>query len=135
VSPASTVSRGVFLLGQVGEGRAVRSPRTAADEPVAPRAGQGGIAANTLYGQLKRFFIDCAATLDAQGDARSAERLRRASTHWLRHTHASHALAAGVPIDVAQQNLGHASLATTTVYAHSESKRRLTALGALWGKG
>lgn len=39
--------------------------------------------------------------------------------HWLRHAHASHALAAGAnPADV-QAQLGHSSLAVTSVYAHA----------------
>ena|GEM_PF-7036306 len=50
------------------------------------------------------------------GDVKGAERFDQASTHWLRHSHASHAIAAGMPIEIAQQNLGHASLATTTIY-------------------
>jgi integrase/recombinase XerD len=42
-----------------------------------------------------------------------------ASTHWLRHAHASHALDAGAPVHLVRQGLGHASLATTTRYAHA----------------
>ena len=42
-----------------------------------------------------------------------------ASTHWLRHAHASHALDAGAPVHLVQAGLGHASLATTTRYAHA----------------
>jgi integrase/recombinase XerD len=42
-----------------------------------------------------------------------------ASTHWLRHAHASHALDAGAPVHLVRQGLGHASLATTTKYAHA----------------
>ena len=42
----------------------------------------------------------------------------KASAHWLRHSHASHALDHGAPIHVVQQSLGHASLATTTRYTH-----------------
>jgi integrase len=38
------------------------------------------------------------------------------------HTHASHAGAGGMPIEVAQQNLGHASLAMATVYAGLRGK-------------
>jgi site-specific recombinase XerD len=151
--PLCSSNRGVFLLGAVEEGRAVRSgrARAATDEaPTAPQGlrapsrnggrdaaraeGKGGLAPNTLAAHLKRFFVDCAEALAAAGDARGSERLRSASTHWLRHTHAAHALAAGVPIDVAQQNLGHASLATTTVYVTSESKRRLTAMGEFWAQ-
>ncbi len=41
-------------------------------------------------------------------------------THWMRHSHASHAIAGGMPIEIAQQNLGHASLATTTIYVTTE---------------
>ena len=67
-----------------------------------------GIAATTFYDQAK------------------------ASTHWMRHSHASHAIASGMPIEIAQQNLGHASLATTTVYVTTEQKRRLRAVEAFW---
>jgi len=42
----------------------------------------------------------------------------KASAHWLRHSHASHALDHGAPIHVVQQSLGHASLTTTTRYTH-----------------
>lgn len=45
----------------------------------------------------------------------------RLSPHWLRHSAASHALAHGAPVHVVQQTLGHASLATTTRYAHKRA--------------
>jgi site-specific recombinase XerD len=37
-----------------------------------------------------------------------------------------------MPIEVAQQNLGHASLATTTVYVKTEGKRRMKAVKKFW---
>lgn len=43
---------------------------------------------------------------------------RPVSTHWLRHSHVTHALRAGAPIHVVQQTVGHASLETTGRYAH-----------------
>lgn len=43
---------------------------------------------------------------------------KHVSAHWLRHAHASHALDNGAPIQVVQDTLGHASLVTTTRYAH-----------------
>jgi len=91
-----------------------------------------GIAATTLYRQLKRFFARCAATLEEGGDPVGSARLLRASTHWLRHTHATHALANGVPIEVAQQNLGHVSIATTTGYVTTEQAQRMKAMARLW---
>lgn len=42
----------------------------------------------------------------------------RASAHWLRHAHASHALDRGAPVHVVQASLGHGSLSTTTRYTH-----------------
>nr|WP_246295144.1 site-specific integrase [Schlegelella koreensis] len=53
----------------------------------------------------------------------------------MRHSHASHAIASGMPIEVAQQNLGHASLATTAIYVTTEAKRRMRAVESFWGKG
>ena len=41
------------------------------------------------------------------------------SPHWWRHAHASHALDRHAPVHVVQQTLGHASLATTSRYAHA----------------
>ncbi len=93
-----------------------------------------GIAASTLYDQIKAFFAACATILAKQGDARGAERFAQASTHWMRHTHASHSIANGTPIQVAQQNLGHASLATTTIYVTTEKKERLKKMGAFWAQ-
>ena len=40
------------------------------------------------------------------------------SPHWLRHCHVSHALDRGAPVQVVQKTVGHASLATTSGYAH-----------------
>ena len=91
-----------------------------------------GISESTLYRQLKAHFERCAADLRAQGDELQSRRLQRASTHWLRHTHASHALASGVKIEEAQQNLGHVSLATTTAYVTTEQARRMRSMNAFW---
>lgn len=53
------------------------------------------------------------------------------SAHYLRHSHASHALDRGAPVHVVQSTLGHASLSTTTRYSHARpgdsSARYLTA--------
>jgi len=41
------------------------------------------------------------------------------SPHWLRHAHASHALDRGAPISLVREDLGHASLMTTSRYTHA----------------
>jgi integrase/recombinase XerD len=44
---------------------------------------------------------------------------RAVSPHWLRHSHASHAIDRGEPVSLVQATLGHASLATTSRYVHA----------------
>ena len=46
---------------------------------------------------------------------------RDISPHWFRHAHASHALDGGAPVQSVKETLGHASLATTSVYAHARN--------------
>jgi site-specific recombinase XerD len=106
--------------------RAPWSP--AARQPVDRHAG---IGAATLVDQMKVFFARCAQAM-AEDDRAGAARLEEASAHWLRHTHGSHAVAAGMDIKVVQQNLGHASLATTTIYTTSEERRRAEETAKLW---
>ena len=89
----------------LGEGVATRGPYN-------PKAG---IAASTLYDQLKRFFVECPKALE-MSDKKAAARIAQASTHWLRHIFGSHAVAAHTPLEVVQSMLGHASLNTTTIY-------------------
>jgi site-specific recombinase XerD len=130
--PEDIGNRGAHLLGKASDA-AERAPGLRGNSP----AGQSfdprqGIAATTFYDQIKAFFSDCAGVLKGQGDAKGAERFTRASTHWMRHSHASHAIASGMPIEIAQQNLGHASLATTTVYVTTEKRRRMQAVEAFW---
>lgn len=52
----------------------------------------------------------------------------------MRHSHASRIIVAGMLIEIAQQNLGRASLATTTNYVTTESKRRMKAMDKVWGR-
>ena len=126
--PEDIGNQGAFLLGKASDA-AARAPGLNTGQRIDPHEG---IAATTFYDQIKAFFTGCADALQGQGDARGAERFTKASTHWMRHSHASHAIASGMPIEIAQQNLGHASLATTTVYVTTESRRRMKAVEAFW---
>lgn len=50
------------------------------------------------------------------------------STHWMRHTSATHRLMAGARPDTVQEELGHASLNTTRIYAKTlDDSRRIDA--------
>ena len=62
------------------------------------------------------------------------ERLLGATTHWLRHTFGTRAIAREVPLDVIQAQMGHASIQTTTaIYGRAPIKRRVDELGKAFG--
>ncbi|MGC8193192.1 tyrosine-type recombinase/integrase, partial [Klebsiella pneumoniae subsp. pneumoniae] len=52
------------------------------------------------------------------------DNLRRATPHWMRHSHASHALARGAPLTAVRDNLRHASIAPTSMYLHGDELER-----------
>jgi len=60
----------------------------------------------------------------ATSDPVTAAVLRRASTHWLRHTAASHQADSGTDLRHIQKNLRHASIETTAIYLHAEDDAR-----------
>ena len=83
----------------------------------------GGVTSARLWAVLKRFFSHAADIVQEQSSA-TAEKLRRASPHWMRHTHATHALQGGAELTTVRDNLRHASLATTSIYLHSDDSKR-----------
>ncbi len=114
-------------------------PTTAArQDPQAPLVGrlggegEGGIGGARLWHVLRRFFAQAAGLVEAQSPA-LADKLRRASPHWMRHTHATHALAQGATLTTVRDNLRHASLSTTSVYLHGDDAERARQLGAAFG--
>lgn len=77
----------------------------------------------SVYQIVKDTFRRVADTLQ-KDDAAKAARVRRASTHWLRHTAATHQAEDGTPIHHIQQNLRHSSIGTTSIYLHAEEDAR-----------
>ncbi|MEM5300196.1 phage integrase family protein [Burkholderia sp. JPY481] len=76
---------------------------------------------------LKRFFRLVAEQVRAT-DSVAAHRFEQASPHWLRHTHATCALARGVELRSVRDNLRHASIATTSRYVHGNELLRMQQL-------
>jgi integrase len=95
-------------------------------------------SASGLHVVLRRFFKEAAAARQAAGGGEEGERdaraLARMTTHWLRHTHATHALGRGAGLLLVKENLGHASLATTSVYLHGDRDLRHEAMERLFRK-
>jgi integrase len=86
-----------------------------------------GVSASALARTLKSFFVEAAQAL-GENDPAVANRLKKASTHWLRHSHGSHAVARGVPLAIVRDNLGHSDLSTTSIYIHTERDDRYKAM-------
>jgi site-specific recombinase XerD len=82
-----------------------------------------GIESTRLWRVLRRFFVQVADAIEDERPG-TAEKLRRASPHWMRHTHASHALARGAELIMVRDNLRHSSISTTSTYLHSDEVQR-----------
>lgn len=104
-------------------GRAVDVTQRASWSPAArvPVDRLAGIGAATLHDQLKRFFGACAQKIRST-DPAGAQTLLKASAHWMRHAHGFQAIASGVEPGIVQQNMGHASPASTARYAVSDAR-------------
>jgi len=103
--------------------------------PLLARIGEDaalGLTANRLWSILRRFFEAAADVLEEQNPA-LAGKLRRASPHWMRHTHATHALERGAELTTVRDNLRHASISTTSTYLHSDHAKRDRELAAAFG--
>lgn len=83
--------------------------------------GTGGIGDNMIYRIVKMLVAKGAARLQAD-DPHQAEKLRRASTHWFRHTSITHQADAGISLPFLQRNARHARMDTTGLYLHAEEK-------------
>lgn len=86
-----------------------------------------GISSSRLWATVKRFFNTAANELD-EVNARLASRLREASPHWMRHSHATHAINAGAALTTVRDNLRHASITTTSRYLAADEERRASEL-------
>jgi len=90
-------------------------------EPLAP------IGYQALYEHVKGWLTK--AIRASSLPPKECDKLRGASTHWLRHTFGTRAIAREVPLDVIQAQMGHASIQTTTaIYGRAPIRRRVDAL-------
>lgn len=102
---------------------------------IATLEGEATISSTRLWAVMKRVFLTIAAAatqLERPQEALAAK-LRMASTHWMRHTHASHALGKGADLMSVRDNLRHASIATTSIYLRSEDVKRARQMGEVFG--
>jgi len=95
-------------------------------DPMAP------VGYQALYEHVKGWLAKAVRASSLPANER--ERLLGATTHWLRHTFGTRAIAREVPLDVIQAQMGHASIQTTTaIYGRAPIKRRVDELGKAFG--
>jgi integrase/recombinase XerC len=67
--------------------------------------------------------VSNAAALDCH-DLHTRARIEAMSTHWMRHTNATHRLIAGAELRTTQEELGHEDPKTTLIYAKAVDEKR-----------
>lgn len=109
----------VTLFGKGGKTRAVKLSKATWQALQALRQGAGNdepVFVSQKGGrldetQIHRIVKAAAARVGIAGNV---------SAHWLRHSHASHALDRGANIALVRDTLGHSSLAVTSRYTHAK---------------
>ncbi len=95
--------------------------------------GRVKISSNRIYVIIKEvlekavehidtYLEECAAN-NAKPKQIDATKLKKASSHWLRHTSATHQGLFGVSLRFRQQTLGHESIETTLIYDHTNKQK------------
>jgi len=107
---------------QEGEERPLLLPLIACPAPAGlPRA----MSRSAIHGMVKQVVQLTAQRLRSAGDQHegAARHIEQASAHWLRHTAGTHQ-SDGMDLKMVRDNLGHANIATTSIYLHTEDDAR-----------
>ncbi|WP_301233340.1 site-specific integrase [Pandoraea cepalis] len=101
--------------------------------PGASRRSSESLTPHAVSALYKAMFRRAADELRSTNPA-TAERLARASAHWMRHSHGSHSTAEGTNVTVVRENFGHVDIATTSRYITTERERRYEEVEAFLNK-
>ncbi|GHC20120.1 hypothetical protein GCM10010082_09920 [Kushneria pakistanensis] len=117
------------MMAALGQWRGILElpamPSSDEDTPVIRALdGQRGVGDNQLYRMIKTAFEQLALEKEQQGEGREheAQRLRRATPHWLRHTAITHQAQQGVELRYLARTARHSRLETTARYLHAEKQ-------------
>ena len=113
-------------LGSIQEAPPTAPLLASSLDPMAP------VGYQALYEHVKGWLAKAVRASNLPANERA--RLAGATTHWLRHTFGTRAIARQVPLDVIQAQMGHASIQTTTaIYGRAPIQRRVDELGKAFG--
>jgi site-specific recombinase XerD len=129
--PVATAALDRYLMER---GLPVTRTRWNPKTPLLPSLDEDGdgITSSRLWKVMKGFFTQVAKTVGDDNPA-LVEKLLRASPHWMRHTHATHALANGVELTTVRDNLRHTSVSTTSIYLHTDQRKRAKQVAGAFG--
>jgi integrase len=127
IQSLAQVEPGVFLVGKLSTRLKHGTAITKGDQP------GDGVRPQTIHRILGELFRRAAERVGVN-DEEAKKKLLKASTHWLRHTCATDAVASEVPLDVVASTLGHASLVTTSLYVHAEGRRKIKEMKKYWAR-
>lgn len=107
------------LFGKGGKTRAVKLSKATWQALQAYRQGAG--STDPVFASQKGGSLDASQVHRiVRAAAQRAGIAGNVSPHWLRHSHASHALERGASVALVRDTLGHASLAITSMYTHAK---------------
>lgn len=125
--PCGAAWRDAALIGRVTD--------PGGDVEVYPRDPRAGLNHDHLASIIKEHFLVCSRKVSEQGREEMARKLEHASTHWMRHTFATHALRAKRPIEEVRDDLAHSSIAITGLYIDTERSKRFASALQAWRQG
>jgi len=84
--------------------------------------GSQAISSNMIYRIVKQVFNQAADIIEVK-KPEFAFKLRKASTHWMRHTAMTHLADRGVDVHHVRQTARHSDINTTSRYLHADEER------------
>jgi integrase len=109
------LSRGLTSIPVVGESEPI----------IESMRGAGGLTSRQLTRLVQEVLDHSYDRMQREQGPEKSQKLKEASSHWLRHTGASMEIERGRNMKDLSEDLGHSSIATTdTIYVHSEDKKR-----------
>ena len=87
--------------------------------------GAKSMGRSAVHELVKNVFRETGARLRALGPEHeaAAAHVEKASAHWMRHTAGTHQ-SDNMDLKAVRDNLGHANIATTSIYVHTEDDKR-----------
>lgn len=112
----------VTVLGKGGKERQVMLPPAIGSKLLGSRSAASD-GAPLFASRTGRHLLPREVNRMLKKAARRADVSDKVSAHWMRHAHASHALARGASLADVKDMLGHTNVATTSAYLHARPDR------------